>query len=205
VIKLVVFDLDGVLLDSKEIHFNALNLALDEFGNNYIIHRHEQDTVYEGLTTNAKLQILTETKGLPKELHRNVWRRKQEYSAVLFESISRDEDLVSLFKFIKSRGIKIAVASNSIRQTLDTCLKSLGVQPYVDYSLSNEDVELPKPDPQIYNTCMEHFDSLPDETVIFEDSEIGLRAAHASGARVEKVVNRKDVYFDRIDRVVHEA
>lgn len=204
-ISLIVFDLDGVLLDSKEIHFNALNLALDEVGNNYIIHRHEQDTVYEGLTTNAKLQILTETKGLPKELHRNVWRRKQEYSAVLFESISRDEDLVSLFKFIKSRGIKIAVASNSIRQTLDTCLKSLGVQPYVDYSLSNEDVELPKPDPQIYNTCMEHFDSLPDETVIFEDSEIGLRAAHASGARVEKVVNRKDVYFDRIDRVVHEA
>jgi HAD superfamily hydrolase (TIGR01509 family) len=205
VISLIVFDLDGVLLDSKEIHFNALNLALDEVGDNYIIHRHEQDTVYEGLTTNAKLQILTETKGLPKELHRNVWRRKQEYSAVLFESISRDEDLVSLFKFIKSRGIKIAVASNSIRQTLDTCLKSLGVQPYVDYSLSNEDVELPKPDPQIYNTCMEHFDSLPDETVIFEDSEIGLRAAHASGARVEKVVNRKDVYFDRIDRVVHEA
>jgi HAD superfamily hydrolase (TIGR01509 family) len=205
VISLIVFDLDGVLLDSKEIHFNALNLALDEVGDNYIIHRHEQDTVYEGLTTNAKLQILTETKGLPKELHRDVWRRKQEYSAVLFESISRDEDLVSLFKFIKSRGIKIAVASNSIRQTLDTCLKSLGVQPYVDYSLSNEDVELPKPDPQIYNTCMEHFDSLPDKTVIFEDSEIGLRAAHASGARVEKVVNRKDVYFDRIDRVIHEA
>jgi HAD superfamily hydrolase (TIGR01509 family) len=194
-----------VLVDSKEIHFNALNLALDEFGDNYIIHRHEQDTVYEGLTTNAKLQILTETKGLPKELHRNVWRRKQEYSAVLFESISRDEDLVSLFKFIKSRGIKIAVASNSIRQTLDTCLKSLGVQPYVDYSLSNEDVELPKPDPQIYNTCMEHFNSLPNETIIFEDSEIGLRSAYATGARVEKVVNRKDVYFDRVDRVIHKA
>lgn len=204
-IKLVVFDLDGVLLDSKEIHFNALNLALDEVGSHYIIHRHEQDTMYEGLTTNAKLQILTETKGLPKELHRDVWQRKQEYSAVLFESISPDEDLVSLFKFIKSRGIKIAVASNSIRQTLDTCLVTLGVQPYVDYSLSNEDVALPKPDPQIYNKCMKHFDSLPDETVIFEDSEIGLRAASASGARVEKVVNRKDVYFDRIDRVIHEA
>jgi HAD superfamily hydrolase (TIGR01509 family) len=204
-IKLVVFDLDGVLLDSKEIHFNALNLALDEVGSHYIILRHEQDTVYEGLTTNAKLQILTETKGLPKEMHKDVWQRKQEYSAVLFESISPDEDLVSLFKFIKSRGIKIAVASNSIRQTLNTCLTALGVQPYVDYSLSNEDVALPKPDPQIYNKCMEHFDSLPDETVIFEDSEIGIRAASASGARVEKVVNRKDVYFDRIDRVIHEA
>jgi HAD superfamily hydrolase (TIGR01509 family) len=204
-IKLVIFDLDGVLLDSKEIHFNALNLALDEFGSHYIILRNEQDTVYEGLTTNAKLQILTETKGLPKELHRNVWQRKQEYSAVLFESISPDEDLVSLFKFIKSRGIKIAVASNSIRQTLDTCLRSLGVHRYVDYSLSNEDVKFPKPDPQIYNTCMEYFNSLPDETIIFEDSEIGLRAATATGARIEKVLNRKDLYFDRIDRVIHKA
>jgi HAD superfamily hydrolase (TIGR01509 family) len=194
-----------VLLDSKEIHFNALNLALDEVGSHYIILRHEQDTVYEGLTTNAKLHILTETKGLPKELHKDVWQRKQEYSAVLFESISPDEELVSLFKFIKSRGIKIAVASNSIRQTLNTCLMALGVQPYVDYSLSNEDVELPKPDPQIYNTCMEHFDSLPNETIIFEDSEIGLRSAYATGARIEKVVNRKDVYFDRIDRIIHEA
>ena len=203
--KLIVFDLDGVLLDSKEIHFNALNLALDEVGSHYIILRHEQDTVYEGLTTNAKLHILTETKGLPKELHKDVWQRKQEYSAVLFESISPDEELVSLFKFIKSRGIKIAVASNSIRQTLNTCLMALGVQPYVDYSLSNEDVELPKPDPQIYNTCMEHFDSLPNETIIFEDSEIGLRSAYATGARIEKVVNRKDVYFDRIDRIIHEA
>jgi HAD superfamily hydrolase (TIGR01509 family) len=204
-IKLVVFDLDGVLLDSKEIHFNALNLALDEVGDDYIILRHEQDTVYEGLTTNAKLHILTETKGLPKEVHKEVWRRKQEYSAVLFESISPDEDLVSLFKFIKSRGIKIAVASNSIRKTLDTCLKSLGVATYVDYSLSNEDVELPKPDPQIYNQCMRHLGVGLEDTVIFEDSEIGLRSALATGAKVEKVLNRKDIYFERIDRVIHEA
>jgi HAD superfamily hydrolase (TIGR01509 family) len=204
-IKLVVFDLDGVLIDSKEIHFNALNLALDEAGDGYIILRHEQDTVFEGLTTNAKLNILTETKGLPKALHEDIWRRKQEYSAVLFESTSQDEDLVSLFRFIKSRGIKIAVASNSIRQTLDTCLKTLGIEPYVDYSLSNEDVELPKPDPQIYNRCMEHFNVSPKDTVIFEDSEIGLRAATASGAKVQKVLNRKDIYFDRIDRVIHEA
>lgn len=204
-ISLIVFDLDGVLLDSKEIHFNALNLALDEVGDGYVILRNEQDTVYEGLTTHSKLQILTDTKGLPKESHSEVWRRKQEYSAVLFESISVDEDLVNLFRFIKSRGIKIAVASNSIRQTLDTCLASLGVQPFVDYSLSNEDVEFPKPDPEIYNRCMEHFNATPNGTIIFEDSDIGLRAALASGARVEKVVNRKDIYFDRVDRAIHQA
>lgn len=204
-IKLIIFDLDGVLIDSKEIHFNALNLALDEVSFNYIISRKEQDTVFEGLTTNVKLDILTKTKGLPSDLHEDIWRRKQEYSAKLFESTSKDEDLVSLFKFIKSRGIKIAVASNSIRQTLDTCLKSLGVWNYVDYSLSNEDVKYPKPDPQIYNRCMDYLMVDPEDTVIFEDSDIGLRAATATGAKVEKVLNRKDVYFDRIDRVIHQA
>ena len=204
-ISLVIFDLDGVLIDSKEIHFNALNLALSEFGDDYVISRKEQDTVFEGLTTNVKLDILTKTKGLPIDLHENIWRRKQEYSAKLFESTSKDEDLVNIFRFIKSRGIKIAVASNSIRQTLDTCLESLGVAGYVDYSLSNEDVEFPKPNPEIYNKCMEHLKGTTENTVIFEDSEIGLRAALATGAKVEKVLNRKNIYFDRIDRVIHAA
>jgi HAD superfamily hydrolase (TIGR01509 family) len=204
-IKLIAFDLDGVLIDSKEIHFNALNLALAEVGDSYIISRNEQDTVFEGLTTNVKLDILTKTKGLPKDLHEEIWHKKQEYSATLFESTSKDEDLVSLFKYIKSRGIKIAVASNSIRKTLDTCLKALGVQGYVDYSLSNEDVKLPKPDPQIYRWCMDYLMVSPEDTLIFEDSEIGLRAALATGAKVERVLNRKDVYFDRIDRIIHEA
>jgi beta-phosphoglucomutase-like phosphatase (HAD superfamily) len=194
-----------VLLDSKEIHFNALNLALNEVDNGYIISRKEQDTVFEGLTTNVKLDILTKTKGLPSDLHEDIWFRKQEYSAKLFESISKDEDLVDIFKFIKSRGVKIAVASNSIRKTLDTCLTSLGVINYVDYSLSNEDVKLPKPDPQIYNRCMDYLMVEPEETVIFEDSEIGLRSAFGTGAKVEKVINRKDIYFDRIDRIIHEA
>ena len=204
-INLIIFDLDGVLVDSKEIHFNALNLALDEFGDDYIITRNEQDNIFEGLTTKAKLDILTKLKGLPTDMHEDVWSRKQNYTAVLFESISPDPDLINLFKMIKSKGIKIAVASNSIRKTLDTCLNSLGVVQYIDYSLSNEDVRLPKPDPGIYHKCMDYLMIDESKTVIFEDSDIGLRAAYASGARVEKVANRKDITFERIERVIDEA
>jgi HAD superfamily hydrolase (TIGR01509 family) len=203
--KAIIFDLDGVLIDSKEIHFNALNLALDEFGDDYIITRKEQDNIFEGLPTKAKLEILTKIKGLPLDLHEDVWARKQNYTSVLFESISLDPDLINLFKIIKSKGIKIAVASNSIRKTLDTCLKSLGVVQYIDYSLSNEDVKFPKPDPQIYNRCMDYLMVDEQHTVIFEDSDIGLRAAHASGARVEKVQSRKDITFERIERIINEA
>lgn len=203
--QLIIFDLDGVLIDSKEIHFNALNLALNEFSNDYIITRKEQDNIFEGLTTKSKLDILTKLKGLPIGLHEDVWLRKQEYTAKLFESISPDLDLVSLFKFIKSKNIKIAVASNSIRKTLNTCLKSLGLEQYVDYSMSNEDVKNPKPDPSIYWRCMDYLMIDYKHTTIFEDSDIGLRAAMATGAKVEKVESRKDITFERIERILNEA
>lgn len=202
--KLIIFDLDGVLIDSKEIHFNALNLALKEFGNEFIISRDEQNSTFEGLTTKSKLNILTKTKNLPESLHYYVWKLKQSYSSALFMSVSVDQELINLFKFIRSSGIKIAVASNSIRETLDTCLKSLGLLDLIDYSLSNEDVGLPKPSPEMYNKVIEHFNTTPDKVVIFEDSPIGLMAAQASGARVEPVRNRSDIWFDRILRVVEE-
>lgn len=201
---LIIFDLDGVLIDSRETHFNALNLALDEFGSNLMITRDEQNNIFEGLTTKAKLSILTETKGLPEILHEDVWKLKQQYSSVLFASISPDQELVNLFKFIKSMGIGVAVASNSIRDTLNTCLRSLGLLDLVDYSLSNEDVSSPKPSPEMYNKVIEHFNTTPDRVVIFEDSPIGMMAAQASGARVEQVRDRSDIWFDRILRVVEE-
>lgn len=201
--KLIIFDLDGVLIDSKEIHFNALNLALSEYDAKYIISRNEQDTTYEGLTTKAKLQILTKIKGLPTELHDNIWKLKQQYTAKLFESTCLDLDLINLFKMIKSRGIKIAVASNSIRETLDTCLNSLGIAQYVDYSLSNEDVRMPKPDPQMYHKCMDYLMVSEKDTVIFEDSDIGIRAAVASGAFVQRVSSRKDITFDKIELAIN--
>jgi beta-phosphoglucomutase-like phosphatase (HAD superfamily) len=64
-----IFDLDGVLIDSKEIHFDALNLALSEIDSSYVISKEEQALAYEGLSTKAKLDILSYSKGLPKEFH----------------------------------------------------------------------------------------------------------------------------------------
>ena len=201
--RLVIFDLDGVLIDSKEIHFNSLNLALAEIDSGYIISRNEQDDIFEGLTTNAKLNILTEMKGVPEDMHKIIWELKQQYSAKLFTSVSKDKDLVSLFKYIKSNGISIAVASNSIRATLDSCLKSLGVYGLVDYSLSNEDVAFPKPSPEIYLACIDYFKVLPENVVIFEDSEIGLRSAYAANVGlVVEVENRNTLTLELISKVV---
>lgn len=200
--KAIVFDLDGVLIDSKEIHFNSLNLALRDIDPRYIITKQEQETTYEGLTTRTKLSILSNTKGLPVELHDAVWRSKQRYSSAMFESTSVDPDLFYALQRIKDSGIKIGVASNSIRETLDACLFSLGISGLIDVSLSNEDVDNPKPSPEIYQRAMALLGSDTTSTVIFEDSDIGLRAAIASGAKVFAVKNRSDVNYDSVGKAV---
>ena len=196
--KAIIFDLDGVLIDSKEIHFNSLNLALSKVDKKFIISKAEQASTFEGLTTKSKLSILTQTRGLDKNLYEKIWLDKQKYSAVMFSSISRDEELINLFKLIKLNGIGIAVASNSIRITLDTCLTALGVFEYADYTLSNEDVVTPKPNPEIYNKCLAKFKLKPTDAVIFEDSQIGIAAAKSSGAHVVTVGSRADLTFDKI-------
>ena len=191
--KVIIFDLDGVLVDSKEIHFNALNTALRKINVDYVISSSEQESTYEGLTTRAKLEILTEQKGLPKDMHEMIWRNKQVYSAGMFSVVKMDMGLVKLFKTIKESGIKIAVASNSIRDTLDSCLMAMGVFKFIDYSLSNEDVSNPKPDPEIYLKCLEHFEISADDAVVFEDSPIGRQSAYASGIKVIEVDSRSDL------------
>ncbi|MFM6944062.1 MAG: HAD family hydrolase [Bacteroidota bacterium] len=190
--KAIIFDLDGVLVDSKEIHFNALNLALKSINEKYVISEEEQATIFEGMTTKSKLDILTHTKGLPKELHNYVWKLKQEYSSKMFENLEPDEELINLFKHI-SEDYEIGVASNSIRETLTNCLHALGIWRYIDISLSNEDVNNPKPNPEIYNKCMAMLGVSPEQTIIFEDSIIGRQAARDSGANVVEVESRKDI------------
>ena len=198
----IIFDLDGVLVDSKKAHFDCLNKALADVNPKFIITKSEQERIFEGLTTRSKLDILTMTKGLPKTFHDFVWKAKQEYSASYFSKMQTDSALIDIFNFIKSKNIKIGVASNAIRKTLDSCLSSIGVARLVDFSLSNEDVSMPKPNPEIYLSMMTALGSDQENTVIFEDSSIGQQAAISSGAKLFPVTCRSDITIDLIRKAV---
>lgn len=197
-----IFDLDGVLIDSKEIHFDALNFALSKINSSYVISKEEQASTYEGLSTKAKLDILSYSKGLPKEFHNIIWEKKQVYSSEMFQVFDKDQELINLFKLIKSFNIKIGVASNAIRETVIGSLKSLGIYKFVDYALSNEDVSNPKPNPEIYKTMMSLLGSSPETTIIFEDSEIGQAAAKASLAKLFPVIERKGIKLSYISKAI---
>lgn len=191
--RLFIFDLDGVLVDSKKIHFDSLNLALEEIDSKYVISEEEQAEVFEGLPTKQKLNILTETRGLPVELYDQIWDSKQKKSILYFKSLDKDQELIDLFRIILNYNVDIAVASNCIRETVEACLTALGVIDLVIFYLSNEDVVNPKPDPEIYTKCIKHFGCHPRYTTIFEDSNVGKMAAIKSGATLIEIENRKSL------------
>jgi len=197
--RLFIFDLDGVLVDSKKIHFESLNLALSKFDQKFVISEEEQKNIFEGLPTKEKLKLLTDLKGLPEHLYSEISEFKQKHSILFFQKLKRDEDLFNIFKEIRQNGVSVAVASNCIKETVETCLRSLGIIDLVDLYLSNEDVDLSKPNPEIYLKVMKHFVCLPYDTTIFEDSVIGKTAALKSNARLVPIKNRSSITMDLIE------
>ena len=201
--KLIIFDLDGVLVDSKNIHFVALNYALELVDKKYIISKEDNLKFYEGLPTKNKLKILSKTKGLEESYYDQIWSNKQHATKNELNNLKIDKELIGLFKHIKNNKIWIAVASNSIRSTIETCLKSLGIIDFVDYIVSNEDVRFPKPHPEMYWKAMSYFGLLSEDTVIFEDSVVGKLAATGSGAKLFDVKNRSDISLQKINNAIN--
>lgn len=200
--KLIIFDLDGVLIESRELHYNALNAALEKVDKQYIISRDEHLSIYDGLNTTRKLELLAERKGLSRQLFNQIWQDKQTATFDLIRQFPKDEKLIKLFSSIKNQDIKIAVASNSIRETVKLSLLSIGVLEYVDYFISNEDVKRTKPFPEMYWKCMTALNCLPKNTVIFEDSHIGRQGALDSGAHLLPVKDSFDLTEDKINEAI---
>jgi HAD superfamily hydrolase (TIGR01509 family) len=199
--KLVIFDLDGVLIDSREMHYEALNTALRNVGHEYIIDIQEHLSFYDGLPTSRKLSMLTEKKGLPVEKHQQIWEGKQKATLEIFSELEHDYELMHYFQQLKQRGYQVAVASNSIRNTVKLVLLKLGILEFIDYYVSNEDVVRNKPFPEMYWKCMTACNALPKDTVIFEDSHIGRQGAIDSGATLIAIENRCDLNQDKINKV----
>jgi HAD superfamily hydrolase (TIGR01509 family) len=191
--KLIIFDLDGVLYDSKEIHFNALNQALAKIDNEFVISFDEHTNIFDGLTTTTKLNMLTEKKGLKKSEHKKIWDYKQKETQSLLSEIKQKNSLIKILKEFNKNGLKIACASNSISDTVNKVLRQLGIDSFFDTIISNEDVNNPKPHPEMYWKAMIDNNILPSETLIIEDSPIGRKAAMMSGANYYFVNNSNEV------------
>jgi HAD superfamily hydrolase (TIGR01509 family) len=197
-INLIIFDLDGVLIDAKEIHFESLNKAL---GSKYSIEWNDHLNYYDGLKTIQKLNMLNENKGLPFDMFDEIWKKKQKITFDILSKIEPKRDLIELILNLR-KNYKLAVCSNSIRRTVFTVLSKLDIIQYFDLIISNEDVSNSKPHPEMYWKAISQLSELPDSTLIVEDSPYGLLAASRATNNVLRVKNTSDLTISNIDKKI---
>lgn len=203
-IKAVIFDMDGVLIDAKEWHYDALNRALRLFGLEISMADHL--TTFDGLPTRRKLEIMSITEDFPRSLHGLVNGLKQIYTMEIVNSRCRPTFAHEYaLSTLKRQGFKLGVASNSVRDSVTAMMQRAQLIDYLDVMLSNEDVAKAKPDPEIYRTAMEKLGVSPAETLIVEDNEHGIQAARASGAHVMVVRSVHEVNLVNIQREIDRA
>ncbi len=196
-IKAVIFDMDGVLIEAKDWHYEALNRVLELFG--YSISRFDHLTTYDGLPTRKKLEMLSVERGLPQALHGFINEMKQVYTMEMVYTHCRPRFIHEYaLSSLKARGYKLGLASNSIRNTIEVMMEKASLRQYLDVVLSNEDVKEGKPNPEMYINAIRKLGFAPEECLILEDNENGIRAARASGAHVLVVREVTDVTLDNI-------
>ena len=200
-LKLIIFDLDGVLVEAKNIHYDALNEAL---GKKYEISWNEHLSTYDGLKTTQKLEMLTERKDLPIEQHEVIWETKQLITLEKLKQLKPNQTLIELMSSLVVDGFKIAVCSNSIRKTCLTVLSKLGIMEFMDLVISNEDVKNSKPHPEMYWKAISMMSCLPEETLIVEDSPYGLLAAARSKSHILRVKNTKETNLDNVQSKIKQ-
>lgn len=191
-IKAVIFDLDGVLVDATEWHYEALNDALGLFG--FEITKEEHLGFYNGLPTVEKLKVLSEKKGLPQELHEVVKKMKRKYTDEKVARLCRPsyEKQIMLAQ-LKARGYKLACCSNAQKYSVVNMLTCAGIIDFFDLVIGNDEGYAPKPSPDIYLATFEKLGIKPAEAVIIEDAPHGIQAAKASGAKVIAVKGYHEV------------
>lgn len=191
-IKAIIFDLDGVLVDATEWHFEALNQALNIFG--FEISRVEHETTYNGLPTVKKLEKLTKDKGLPLGLHKTILEMKKRFTdekVVLNCTPSYDKQL--LLSNLKRAGFRLAACSNAQKYSVINMLTRSQIIEHFEEIMGNDEGFAPKPAPDMYLAMFKKLKVLPRETIVVEDSPHGIEAARMSGANVITVRGFEEV------------
>lgn len=194
---LIIFDLDGVLLDARQIHFKALNKAA-QFWSDDIASYDEHLQHLDGIPTFEKLKWFTRNKGTPPDTWGMIWKAKQKLTLEMIRELPPDPILRSTLLQVKEAGHVIACVSNSVTETVTVALDVLGVTDLFTYVAGTDKITEYKPHPECYLRAMIETGHEPASTVIVEDSPPGREAATRSGARVIPVAGPHEVTAERI-------
>lgn len=202
-IKAIIFDMDGVLIDAKEWHYESLNYALQLFG--YEINRYDHLVTFDGLPTRKKLEMLSLEGNFPHKLHHFVNEVKQRKTLeIVYCKCKPTFNHQYALNKLKSENYKLALCSNSVRKSIEVMMEKSNLMQYLEFYISNQDVVKSKPDPEMYIKAIERLQLRPEECLIVEDNEKGIKAAIASGAYCLQVSGTDVVTYDNIKLKIKE-
>jgi HAD superfamily hydrolase (TIGR01509 family) len=207
-IKAILFDMDGVLIDGRDLHYDALNAALAPFG--MPISRDAHLATFDGLSTRQKLLTLSETMGLPVGLHGIIHNLKQRHTQTKINLHCRP---VFHHRYMLARlrreGYRLALCSNSVRASVDSMIRCAGIVEFFEFTLSNEDVDNAKPAPDIYLEAARRMNLAPAECLAVEDNANGIASAKSAGVEILVVADPDDTHYERVaerlDAIQREA
>lgn len=199
--KAVLFDLDGVLVDACNWHYEALNKSLKTVSNTHINWREHLST-FNGLPTRKKLDILYYEGRVNKGAFDSIFKLKQEYTVeIIKERCQRDPSKIELLESLQDKRYKLGCVTNSISLTANLMLELVGVKNLLDIVITNEDCPHNKPHPEPYIKALVLLHCLPQNSYIIEDSPKGIEAANLTGCKVIQVENAKEVNINLINKL----
>lgn len=175
--KLAIFDLDGTLFNTDDVNYKAYREALRPYGI-------ELDREYFVKYCNGRhyKEFVPKIMGNSEHLEA-VHDKKKEYYKTFLDDAVVNKHLFSMIEAMRG-SYYTAVVTTASRKNVEDILGRFGVKDSFDYCITQEDIHIPKPNPEGFLLAMEHFGVTPEDTVIFEDSDVGIEAARASGAAV---------------------
>lgn len=174
-IKLLISDFDGTLVNTFEANYSAYQKAFSECGLNLSIETYQQCF---GLRYD---DFMKETNIIEKDLQKKIRQLKGKYYPLFFDKLMPNHPLISFIRSFKESGGHTALASTARKSNLINALKYLQLEEAFDFILAGEDVSKGKPNPEIYQKILNHYQVPAHEALVFEDSNVGIEAAQQAG------------------------
>lgn len=185
--KAVIFDMDGVLVDSQPYHFKADIDTMAEYG---VIKDQKFYESFAGTLTADRMRTLKEMFGLDVPVEEMTIKRENMILDIMGkEDIKPVSGIPEFLRSIEEKGLTTAVASSSDYKLINLILDRLKIAQYFDSVTSGSDVKRGKPSPDVFLLAAERIGIEPSECLVVEDSENGVKAAKAAGMKALGYIN----------------
>ena len=197
-VKAVIFDLDGLLVDTELIAYQIYKDILEEYGYQFTKEEYSQD--YSGKSMAVNVPHVIQTYQLPWTVEKGLEKVMRAEERLLTYGVELKSGAKELLAFLKENQYGIAMASSSIRDRALNILTENGIVDYFDQFVFGKEVERGKPYPDIFLKACEKLGEQPGDCLVLEDSEAGIQAANAAGIPVICIPDMKRPSQQRLDQ-----